>query len=87
LYKRVFFHLDGRYPNGVSIPVFTEDLQKWGPERASFVEHPEYGWCFAEEKYRVEKGKEKQYLRLYKMSDAVDEINRRLKEAADGAFP
>jgi hypothetical protein len=72
LVKRVFFHLDGRYPNGISMPVFADGYDEWHYEIGSFVEHPVHGWCFAEEKYL----NERLYLRLYKMSDVLAEINR-----------
>ena len=74
LVKRAFFHLDSSYPNGISMPVFVDDYDEYHAEQGSFVEHPAYGWCFAEEKYRGEK----LYLRLYKMSDVLAEINRQL---------
>jgi hypothetical protein len=77
LYKTVFFHLDSRYPNGMSMPIFTEDYDKYHFRRGAFFEHPEYGWCYADEKHKEDdKGKEKLYLRLYKMSDVLEEINR-----------
>jgi len=77
LYKTVFFHLDSRYPNGMSMPIFTEDYDKYHFRRGAFLEHPEYGWCYADEKHKEDdKGKEKLYLRLYKMSDVLEEINR-----------
>ena len=74
--KRVFFHLDNRYPNGISMPIFVDDYDEYHAEQGSFVEHPVHGWCFAEEKYRGDNGSEKLYLRLYKMSDVLAEINR-----------
>jgi hypothetical protein len=81
LYKTVFFHLDSRYPNGISMPIFTEDYDEFHFGDGAFVEHPEYGWCYAEEKQKEDdKGKEKLYLRLYKMSDVLEEINRQLSE-------
>ncbi|MDR2662815.1 MAG: hypothetical protein LBC31_07455 [Treponema sp.] len=76
LYKRAFFHLDARYPNGISMPIFTEDYLDGKTDYGSFVEHPVYGTCFAEEWY---KGRQL-YLRLYKMSDVLAEINRQLLE-------
>jgi hypothetical protein len=76
--KRAFLHLDARYPNGISMPIFTEDYFTAKTDYGSFVEHPVYGTCFAEEWY---KGR-KLYLRLYKMSDVLTEINRQLLEKA-----
>jgi hypothetical protein len=76
-YQTIFFHLDNRYPNGMSIPIFTEGYGKHHFGGGAFFEHPEYGWCFAVEKYKEDdKGMEKLYLRLYKMSDVLEEINR-----------
>ena len=76
--KRVFFHFDSRYPNGISMPIFTDGYYsnpwRWG----AFVEHPVYGLCYAEEQYRMvgEDEEEKLYLRLYKMDDVLAEINK-----------
>ena len=79
LYKSIFFHLDDRYPNGISIPIFTEDYDKSSSSgRGTFVEHPVHGMCYAEDIWSKETGKSKQYLRLYKMSDVLEEINRQL---------
>ncbi|MDR0314080.1 MAG: hypothetical protein LBI14_10860 [Treponema sp.] len=76
LCKRAFFHLDGRYPNGISIPIITEDYEGGQWDYSAFVEHPVHGMCFAQEWY-----KEGQlYLRLYKMSEVLAEINRQLAE-------
>jgi len=81
--KRVFFHLDSRYPNGISMPVFTDEYYENPKTYESFVEHPEYGMCFAGEKQIKDKnGKEQLYLSLYKMSDVLAEINRQLLEKA-----
>jgi len=69
LYKRVFFHLDSRYPNGISMPVFTDEYYKNSKTYESFVEHPEYGLCFAGENYLEDNnGKRKLYLRLYRIN-------------------
>jgi hypothetical protein len=76
--KRIFFHMDSRYPNGISMPIFVDGYYERPWDWGSFVEHPEYGLCYAEEKYREENGKRKLYLRLYKMSDVLAEINRRM---------
>jgi len=87
LYKRVFFHLDNCYPNGISIPIFANDYYGSPSRFGSFVEHPEYGMCFAEEKHiKNDNGKEELYLRLYKMSDVLTEINRQLLENAKGVL-
>jgi len=76
-YQTIFFHLDSRYPNGMSIPIFTEGYGKHHFGGGAFFEHPEYGWCFAVEKYKEDdNGNNKLYLRLYKMSDVLEEINR-----------
>jgi hypothetical protein len=80
LSKRVFFHLDGRYPNGISMPVFVDDYYKKSTGFGTFVEHPEYGMCFAEEKLKEDGGKERRYLRLHKMDYVLEEINRQLLE-------
>jgi len=72
LVKRAFFHLDNRYPNEISMPVIINEYDDDHPERGSFVEHPVYGWCFADRKDI----NEKRYLRLYKMSDVLAEIER-----------
>jgi len=84
LEKRVFFHLDDRYPNGISMPVFADGYYEYHWEQGAFVKHPVYGMCFAE---KVTKGGiiETDYLRLHKMSDVLAEINRQLLENAEGA--
>jgi hypothetical protein len=74
LYKRAFFHLDERYPNGISIPIITEDYERSQWQYNAFVEHPVHGMCFAQEWYK----EGKLYLRLYKMSEVLAEINRGL---------
>ena len=76
LYKRAFFHLDERYPNGISMPVITDDYEEYQWEYTAFVEHPVHGMCFAQEWHK----EGKLYLRLYKMSDVLAEINRQLPE-------
>jgi len=82
LNKRVFFHLDSRYPNGISMPIFTDEYYETPKRFESFVEHPVYGMCFAGEK-RIEdkKGNEKLYLSLYKMDDVLTEINRQWEKS------
>jgi len=74
--KIVFFHLDERSPNGISMPIFASGLDNYSPNRGAFVEHPIHGLCYADEIWAKEKGKNKQYLRLYKMSDVLAEINK-----------
>jgi hypothetical protein len=76
LCKRAFFHLDSRYPNGISMPVITEDYEKSQWDYSAFVQHPVHGMCFAQEWHK----EGKLYLRLYKMSDVLAEINRQLPE-------
>jgi hypothetical protein len=65
------------------MPVITEDYEtwRWG-DFGAFVNHPIHGLCFAQEWH---KGRQ-QYLRLYKMSDVLAEINRRLLEAANSVI-
>jgi len=79
--KRVFFHLDRRYPNGISIPIFADGYYEHHWEQGAFVRHPVYGMCFAEENIKKDdNGVERRYLRLYKMDDVLAEINRQLLE-------
>jgi hypothetical protein len=79
LCKRAFFHLDERYPNGISIPVITDDYESYGWDYSAFVQHPVHGMCFAQEWH-----KEGQlYLRLYKMSEVLAEINRQMVEKGE----
>jgi hypothetical protein len=80
LYKRAFFHLDDRYPNGISMPVITSDYEDYQWDYSAFVNHPVHGMCFAQE---WRKGLLR-FLRLYKMDDVLSEINRKLLEAAKG---
>jgi len=75
LSKRAFFHLDERYPNGISLPVITDDYERYNQN--AFVNHPVHGMCFAQEWHKKENGKDKLYLCLYKMSDVLAEINKR----------
>ena len=79
LCKRAFFHMDDRYPNGISMPIFTEDYENFGWDYGVFVNHPVHGLCFAQEWHKDRQ----QYLRLYKMSDVLAEINRQMSENAD----
>jgi hypothetical protein len=83
LVKRAFFHMDGRYPNGISMPVFADGYEQFHWDYAAFVEHPVYGLCHASEYHRAEDGKDQLYLRLYKMDDVLSEINRRLADTAE----
>jgi hypothetical protein len=83
LKKRAFFHMDERYPNGISMPVITEDYEDFQWELNAFVEHPVHGMCFAQEWHKKNGGRDQLYLRLYKMSDVLAEINRRLLKAED----
>jgi hypothetical protein len=85
LKKRVFYHMDDKYPGGMSMPILSEEYEGDEPERA-FVNHPEYGMCFAQEWHKEENGKDQLYLRLYKMSDVLAEINRQLLEKANEAL-
>lgn len=79
LSRRVFFHLDERYPGGISMPIFADGYEKNVWMYGSFFEHPEYGPCYAHEYYK----EDKQYMRLYKMSDVVTLINQKLLEKAN----
>jgi hypothetical protein len=72
LYKRAFFHMDERYPNGISMPVIVDDYESDFRDYSAFVEHPVHGMCFAQEWYK----EGKLYLRLYKMSEVLAEINK-----------
>ena len=81
LYKRAFYHIDDRYPGGVSFPV-VKDYINVPVERGVFVQHPVHGMCYAVEYHKIEKGKDQLYLRLYKMDDVLEEINRQLLEKA-----
>jgi len=82
LCKRAFFHLDDRYPNGISMPVITEDYEDSPWDYSAFVEHPVHGLCFAQEWHKNENEKDQLYLRLYRMDSVLDEINKGLLEAA-----
>jgi len=75
LYKRAFFHLDDRYPNGISIPFITEDYEEYQWDFGAFVNHPVHGMCFAQEWHK----EGKLYLRLYKMDEVLADINRQLE--------
>lgn len=74
LEERVFFHIDERYPNGISMPVYAEDYDM-GNDNGAFVQHPLYGMVFAQ-------GCEKEeglYLRLYKMNDVLTVIRSEIE--------
>jgi len=71
---RVFFHMDNKYSNGISMPVFSdgrETMESTNNDEGAFVRHPAYGMCYAQE-WHI---KEQIYLRLYKMDDALTVIN------------
>jgi hypothetical protein len=76
LSKRAFFHLDGRYPNGISMPIITDDYEVRQREYSAFVEHPVHGLCFAQEWHK----NDQLYLRLYRMDEVLEEINKRLTD-------
>ena len=74
LYKRAFYHIDSRYPGGISHPVIPDNYTDVSVEWGVFVNHPVYGMCYAvehQDEYR-------QYLRLYRMDDVLAEIDRQL---------
>jgi len=76
--RRVFFHLDARYPGGISMPIFADGYEEDNWMYGAFFNHPEYGPCYAHEYYK----EDQQYLRLYKMSDVVTLINQKLLDTA-----
>ena len=78
LCKRAFFHLDERYPNKISMAIITDDYESSQWDYSAFVEHPVHGLCFAQEWHK----NDQLYLRLYRMSDVLDEINKQLLENA-----
>ena len=86
LCKRVFFHFDRRYPNGISMPVYVKGYETYQYDWAAFVEHPDHGLCHASEFHQREDDKDQLYLRLYQMSGVLAEINRQLLEKAKGAI-
>jgi len=74
LKTRVFFHIDNKYLNGISMPVFSdsrENAENTNNDDGAFVQHPVYGMCYAQE-WHNEEGL---YLRLYKMDDVLTVIN------------
>jgi hypothetical protein len=71
---RVFFHMDNKYLNGISMPVFSdnkETMESTNNDKGAFVQHPAYGVCYAQEWH----SKGQIYLRLYKMDDVLMVIN------------
>jgi hypothetical protein len=86
LKKRVFIHLDDRYPGGISMLVFTEGYDNYSWDSGAFFNHSDYGWCYAGEYHKNEGGKNQLYLRLYKMNDVLTEINRQLIEKVSDAL-
>jgi hypothetical protein len=85
LCRRVFVHFHGRNPNGRSKLVFVNSYEPYQRDYGAFVEHPVYGMCYAIEARKVDdEGNDQLYLRLYRMEDVQNEINRRLLEAAEG---
>jgi hypothetical protein len=71
---RVFFHMDNKYPNGISMPIFSDGKEtedNTDRDRGAFVRHPVYGMCYAREWH----SKGGLYLRLYKMNDVLTVIN------------
>jgi hypothetical protein len=47
-YKRMFFHVDDKYPDGISMPVFAVGYETTaGIKGTAFVDHPVHGMCFA----------------------------------------
>jgi len=77
---RVFFHMDNKYLNGISMPVFSdggETMESTNHDEGAFVRHPVYGMCYAQE-WHSEK---EIYLRLYKMDDVLTVINNGARSA------
>ncbi|MCL2801957.1 MAG: hypothetical protein FWD28_09400 [Treponema sp.] len=71
---RIFFHMDDKYPNGMSIPIFSNDNERIENTRnydGAFVQHPIYGMCYAQNWRRNGRN----YLRLYKMDTVLTVIN------------
>lgn len=47
-YKRMFFHVDDKYPDGISMPVFAYGYETTaGIKGTAFVDHPVHGMCLA----------------------------------------
>ena len=74
LYKYFFVNLKKGSPYYL-IPVITEEYYEWDPD-GYFIEHPVYGTCYIQKI----KNDNKDYIRLYKMSDVQTEIDRRITE-------
>jgi len=75
LNKRAFYHMDNRYPGGMSMPILVEGYERDDVRiHGAFVNHPEHGWCFVKEHNKDKQ----QYLQIFKMSDVRAEINRQL---------
>ena len=76
LYRRAFFHLDNRYPNGISTPVFAEHGEESpAHDNGAFVQHPVHGMCYAQHYYMEENGQENLYLGLFRMDDVLEIIS------------
>ncbi len=78
LQKDSFVCLDENSPL-YGIPVVTEDYYPSGYPKGRFITHPVYGTCFIE---KIEIN-EKDYIRLYKMSDVQAKIEEYLLEKAN----
>lgn len=76
LYKYFFVNLKKGSPYYL-IPVITEDYYEWDPS-GQFIEHPVYGTCYIQ---KIEND-DKDYIRLYKMSDVQAKIEGYLLEKA-----
>jgi hypothetical protein len=81
LYKNTFYHIDDRYPGGISPPVFM-DYTEYHPPYGVFIEHPVHGMCYALEYHKEENGRDTLYVRLYVMDGILKEVNKQLLEAA-----
>ncbi|MCL2800467.1 MAG: hypothetical protein FWD28_01735 [Treponema sp.] len=79
MYKRAFFHIDEKYPNGISEAIYGDDYEEYdnGFLYNAFVNHPIYGWCLAQKGADILSNKRAEYLRLYKMEDVLAEIDKR----------
>ncbi|MDR0403901.1 MAG: hypothetical protein LBH35_09970 [Treponema sp.] len=82
LYKNAFYHIDDRYPGGISPPVLM-DYTEYHPPYGVFIEHQVHGMCYAIEHHKMENDTDQLYLRLYKMDEILKEINRQLLEMAN----
>ena len=74
LRRRIFYHMDNRYPGGMSMPIMATGYERNEEIHGAFVNHPEYGWCFVKEHNKDKQ----QHLQIFKMSDVRAEINRQL---------